>query len=494
MNKQLKHISRVIITLFLALFVALTLIQVVNADQLRANELNRRTTLNSLQVERGSILLADNSAVALSTPSASEYRFQRQYPQGPIYAPVTGYFSNYQGASGIESAMNAELSGNAGSQFFARINRLLSGKAPQGSSVQLTIDPKAQLAAYNGLEGMRGSVVAIDAETGDVLTLVSRTSYDPNLLASESNPEIIANYQKLEQDPEKPLYNRAIAGDLYHPGSIFKLITTAAALESGAYTAESTFDDKADYVLPGTTHAIRNYHGGVCETGTKVTLASSLLRSCNVTFADLSGQMNANAIPQMAEKFGFGKELQIPLKVTPSTVGRPVNAAQLALTSIGQFDVRVTPLQMAMMSAAIVNEGTQMKPNLIKDIITPDLRSEYNGKPEILANPISKNTADTLKTIMQGSVSNPAGLAPLAAIPGAKVGGKTGTAEVGKDANGKQLPFTLWFTGFAEANGKKITVAVVVEDGGGALHNFNGTSSRIPTVIGRQVMEAVLSQ
>ncbi|MBB4072093.1 peptidoglycan D,D-transpeptidase FtsI family protein [Canibacter oris] len=493
MNKQLKHVSRAVFVMFLALFVALTTIQVVNADSLRAHELNRRTLLNSYQVERGSILV-ENTPIAISVPSDDEYRFYRQYPQGELYAPITGYFSHYQGSTGIESALNKQLSGTAENQFFTRIGRILSGQDPQGSSVQLTINPAAQQAAADALKDLKGAVVAMDPTTGEILALASSSSYDPNLLSGHDNATIIENYQQLLEDPNQPLANRAIAGDLYVPGSTFKILTTAAALESGKYNLQSTFPDPASYQLPNSTVSVHNAWNGVCGDGNQASLETAFIKSCNIPFAELTNQMDASALPQIASKFGFEQQLEIPLQVTPSSIGKPVDGAQLALTSIGQFDVRVTPLQMASVTAAVVNQGERVQPNLVRDIITPDLRSEYTYRTESLGQAVKPETAAALKSVMTKSVTDPQGLAHQAAIANATVGGKTGTAEVGLDANGNPLPYNLWFTGFAERGNKKVVVAVVVEESGGPLHNYQAGSSGLPTIIGKQVMEAVLGQ
>ncbi|WP_166987918.1 peptidoglycan D,D-transpeptidase FtsI family protein [Canibacter zhoujuaniae] len=493
MNKQLKRVTRVIFALFLALFLGVSMVQFVRADEYRANELNERSHRNAFLVERGTILVA-GQPVAYSIPTNDTFRFQRQYPNGELYAPITGYFSHYQGSSGIEQAENQALSGVASNQFFTRIQRVLSGQPPMGSAVELTIDPVAQQKAFESLQGMKGAVVALDAETGAILAMASTPSYDPNTLSLNNNAEVIENYSALEQNPDKPLFNRAVSGDLYTPGSVFKIITAAAALESGKYTPDSSLDDAAAFTLPGTSSVMRNASRGVCVNGEKATVTEAFVRSCNIPFAELAGGLEANAIQDMAAKFGFGNEIQVPLRVAPSTVGAPSDAAQRAITAIGQLDVRVTPLQMALISATVANGGEMMQPTLVERVITPDFRVESQREESVLATPISKVTAAQLKAMMQAGVVDPAGLARNAAISGAVVGGKTGTAEIGNDAAGNPLPYNLWFTGFAERDGRKIAVAVVVEEGGGAAHNFSALSGDVPTSIGQQVMEAVLSE
>lgn len=495
MNKQLKFLSRVVFVMFLALFFSVTMIQFVNADDLRANEMNTRTAMNGYKVERGSILV-NGEPVAFSTPTGDNYRYVRQYSNGPLYAPITGYFSHTQGMSGLESAMNQDLSGIGNAQFFTRIQNTLNGVAPQGSSVETTIDPAAQAAAANAMaeNGFEGAVVAIEPSTGKILAMVSSPSFDPNVLSTNDDAEIIANYRQLSEDPTKPLDNRAIAGDLYHPGSVYKLLVAAAAIESGEATPKSEFANPAQLTLPQSSSVMQNASRTTCGPGAKVTLERAIALSCNIPVAELAMKMDRDAVPKMAHAFGFDQELSIPLTVTPSTAPLPEDQAQVALSSIGQLDVRSTPLQMAMVSAGIANEGTVMKPQLVEQVITPDLRVEKEYAPEEFSKPISKKTADSVAGIMELGVSDPEGLAQKAGIPGVRVAGKTGTAENGTGEDGSDLPFTLWFTGFAPVDDPKVAVAVVVADGGGEAFGNEGGSFDLPTAVGKQVMEAVLSE
>lgn len=493
MTKQLKFLTRVIFAMFIVLFFAVTMIQFVNADELRANELNGRTIKNSYKIERGSILVAGDP-IAFSTPTDDSFRFVRQYEGGEAYAPVTGYFSKTQGMTGLEAAMNQELSGLGNSQFFTRLMRTITGEKPQGSSVATTIDPVAQQAAVDAMKGYEGAVVAIEPSTGRVLALVSTPSFDPNQLSSNNDAEIIANYAALDKSPEKPLVNRAIAGDLYHPGSTYKLLVAAAALENGTATAESEFDNPAELALPQSSSVVRNASRSTCGPGDEVDLQRALVYSCNIPIAELAMSMDRDAVPKMAQAFGFEQELTIPLTVTPSVAPAPIDDAQVALSSIGQLDVRATPLQMAMVSAGIANGGDVMKPRLVDEVIAPDLQVEFQSEPEVFSSPISADTAASLTDMMVHVVGDSDGTGHRAAIDGVQVAGKTGTAENGKDENGEDRPFTLWFTGFAPADDPQIAVAVVIEDGGGEAHGYVGSSYDLPTAVGKQVMEAVLDQ
>lgn len=493
MNRQLKRVTRVIFLMFAVLLFAITMIQFVNADELKADARNQRTMKNSFGVERGPILVS-GSPVALSEPTDDEYKFTRVYTEGSQYAAVTGYFSRYQGATGIEAAMNRELSGDSESQFLDRLNRIISGQPPQGSAVELTLDPEVQKVAMSALDGVSGAIVALDPKTGKVLAMASNPSYDPNALSGNDDAQIIKTYKELEADPGKPLINRTINGDLYHPGSTFKLIDAAAALETGNYTPDSTFANPAAFQLPQSDAVMMNASRTKCGPGEKVTMRQALVFSCNIPFAELAIELNRQTVTKMAKAFGFGSGTDIPLTVTPSEFPVVVDDAQLALASIGQLDVRATPLQIAMVSAAIANNGTMMKPQLVQSVVAPNLSTQSGFASEILGTPISEATAQTLNSMMQSVVADPGGTAAKAAIPGVAVGGKTGTAENGKDESGNDKPFTLWFTGFAPANDPKVAIAVVIENGGGPKFNYQATSYDLASLIGKQVMEAVLAQ
>lgn len=495
MNKQMKFLSRTVFAMFLVLFFSVTMIQFVNADELRNNPLNARTIKNGYKVERGPILV-DGNPIAYSTPSGDSFRFLRQYDPASIYAPVTGYFSRQQGMTGLEAAMNQELSGNANAQFFTRIMNTLNGVQPQGSAIDTTIDASAQQAAYDAMMefDFEGAVVAIEPKTGRILALVSTPSYDPNPLSSNNDADIIEHYNALTADELQPLVNRAIAGDLYHPGSVYKLVTSAAAIESGAATPKTEFENPASLQLPQSSSIMHNSDQQACGSGSKVTLETAIMYSCNIPIAEMAMGMDRDEVPKMAHAFGFDQDLSIPLEVTPSTAPQPLDKAQVALSSIGQLDVRTTPLQMAMVSAAIANGGSLMAPQLVDRVIAPDLRVETTFDPTKFGTPISKDTAAAIASMMEKGVSDPTGFAHLSAIDGVRVAGKTGTAQNGIDANGNDLPYTLWYTGFAPVDDPKIAVAVVIANGGGSAFENQGGSYDLPTAVGKRVMEAVLSE
>lgn len=483
MRRPIRRVSMLLMVMFVALFGSSTMIQAVQADALHTDARNTRTLLDSFSVERGSIVV-DGVPVALSTPSDDEYEWQRQYPLGSLYASVTGYNTLGQGNSGIEDAMNAELTGTANSQFLEQVLATLTGQDPSGASVELTIDSAAQQAAAEGLGDREGAVIAIDPETGDVLAMHSSPTFDPNAFASHDIAAVREVYDRLLNDPGDPLINRTIAGDLYFPGSVFKLVTAAAALESGRYTLQSEFENPVELQLPQSTAVVRNATRGPCGPDETATLETAIVLSCNIQFALLAQELGADALRQQAAAFGFGQALDIPLSVTPSQYPDELDEPSLMLTGFGQYDVRVTPLQMAMVSAAIQNDGTMLRPQMIDRVLAPNLDVVDDPEAEILENPISAATAAALRGAMERGVTE--GLASNAAVPGATVGGKTGTAETGERGE----PFNLWFTGYGELGDRSVAVAVVVVPS----ENIVGdTSNVIAAPIGRAVIEAVLN-
>lgn len=484
MTKELRRLSIIILLMFLALFGATSWIQVVDADSLAANPANKRTLYDSYQVQRGSIIVG-GAAIAYSTPSTDIYSFQRTYVDPDMWAPVTGYINPVlQSSTGIERAMNSELSGTSGTAFFQRIEQIISGQKPRGSSVVLSLDAAVQRAAYDALGDLEGAVVAIEPATGRILAMVTSPSFDTNLLASHDTTIVDDTYASLEADPLQPLINRTL-DSLNPPASTFKLIVAAAALDSGKYTPESAFPNPATYVLPGTTTSIANYELGTCGEGATATLATALRLSCNIPIAQLAVELGDDAIREAAEKFGFNHAFEVPLTSAISAFPTGLDDAQTALSGFGQADVRATPLQVALISAGIANGGVLMNPRMVDRVIGPDLSVQQSFEDTEFGRALEKKDAQTLTEMMVANVES--GVASGARIDGVDVAGKTGTAE-----NGKNDPYTLWFTGFAPADNPQVAVAVLLEDGGG--RGQQGGSNLLAAPIGKTVMEAVLNR
>ncbi|MFB8387657.1 peptidoglycan D,D-transpeptidase FtsI family protein [Microbacterium sp. NPDC055910] len=490
MTKELRRLSILMLLMFVGLFASTSWIQIVQADELAENAANRRALYDSYEVQRGAII-ASGSAIARSVPSGDLYSWQRVYTDAAMWAPVTGYINPVLGSStGIEAAMNQELSGTAGSQFLSRLDRIISGQPPRGSDVALSMDAAVQAAAYEALGDLQGGIIAIEPSTGRILAMVTSPSYDTNLLASHNAGEVDDVYAELVADPGKPLSNRAIAGDLNAPASTFKLVTASAAFASGDYTPESTLPNPAIYQLPQSTATVRNASGGTCGPGETVTIADALRLSCNIPFAELAVELGNEAMRAEAEKYGFNSSFAMPLVSTPSSYPpneddpRILDAAQTALTGFGQGRVTATPLQMAMVSAGIANEGIVMNPRMVDRIIGPDLSVQQEFENTEFGRALDEDIAADMVALMVANVSE--GVASGARIDGVEVAGKTGTAE-----NGAR-PYTLWFTGFAPADDPRVAVAVVVEDGGG--QGQSGSGNAIAAPIAKKVMEAVLGR
>jgi len=469
--------------MFLSLFIAASAMQVVNADSLNNDSRNQRAVFDGYKTQRGAILV-DNNPVAESNPSSDAYHFLRKY-SGQQYSAITGFYSLYQGRTGLENYLDNSLRGDNSAQFFEQLNALFSGNPVTGASVELSIDAKVQQVAWDALGDNKGAVIAMDPTTGKIIALVSKPGFDANLLSTHNTADASANYKKLLTRKDAPLINRAIGGDLYAPGSIFKLVVASAAFESGKYTPKSTLPNPRKYNLPGTKTTITNSGEGSCGGASKVSIATALKLSCNIPFAQLGIALGQDAIAEQAKKFGFGESVTIPMKSTASVYPTGMDDSQTGLSSFGQFDVRVSPLQMVMVSAAIANDGIQMQPYLVDQIFTSNLTLLQETKPAELRRAISTSTAESVKKMMIAAVAD--GVSSNARIPGVVVAGKTGTAE-----NGVGQPYTLWFTGFAPANNPKVAIAVVVENGGGFGQSGRGNSVAAP--IAKKVMQAVLGK
>ncbi|WP_062382587.1 peptidoglycan D,D-transpeptidase FtsI family protein [Demequina iriomotensis] len=482
MNEPVRRLSVVVLAMFLALMVAASYIQVIAAGDLNADARNVRTLYREYGTFRGPIVV-DGESVVWSKPVDDPFSYQRTYADGPLYAAATGYYSIVFGRTAIEQTENDLLSGTADSLFWTRLSDLVSGETQRGASVELTLSAQVQEAAASALGDSAGAVVALDPRSGEVLAMVTSPTYDPATLAGHDSAEVNENYQALLSQEDGPLVNRAIAGDLYPPGSTFKLIVSAAALEAG-YDADSELYAPDQLELPQSSNTLGNYGGESCSANEFQTLADSLAMSCNTSFANLGMQLGWNLVARKAEEFGWGEQLSIPLAVTPSVLPDNPDDAQTAMSSIGQFDVRATPLQMAMVAAGIANDGVLMRPYLVDSVRDANLRLVEDAEPEEMSQPMSRADANELTDMMVQVVE--AGTGSAARIDGVSVAGKTGTAETGTD----ERPHT-WFVGFAPANDPVVAVAVLVENGGSTEGEVTG--GKVAAPIARAVMEAAIA-
>lgn len=500
MNATLRRLSTVVIAMFVALMVSTTWIQFVRSGEYSENPSNTRKIYAEYGNFRGPIVVG-GEAVAASVPVDDRYGYQRVYGNGDatraeLFAPVTGWYSVTGNISGIENTEDPFLSGKADSLWLDRLQNLITGEEVQGSSVVLTIDPAVQQAAWDALGDRKGAVVAIEPSTGKILAMVSRPSFDPNVLATHDgtasdNYKALANTKlatatidgSAANSPYGPLTNRAINATFF-PGSTFKLVTAAAAIESGQYAPSKEIPAPDTLVLPGTSTEMQNFGGERCSPTGQMTLLDALRISCNTAFAQLGATLGEDALREQAEAFGFGDTLEIPMSTTASTFEGDMSPDVVAQTGIGQLGVKATPLQMAMVASAIANDGVLMEPYLVEQVEDSDLAVVEQTSAKRYKTSVSPSTAEALTQMMLAVVNDGSGTA--AQIPGVAVAGKTGTAE-----DGTRQP-TLWFTAFAPAEAPRVAVAVVLENGGQSSNETTG--GRLAAPIAQQVMQAVLSK
>lgn len=482
MNRQINRVTGALVFLILLLIGNLSYVQVFEASQLRSQQGNQRILLAEYSRQRGPILLA-SQAIAESTPTNDTLKYLRTYTNPEAYAPITGFYSLVYGATGLEQKENNILSGNDSRFFVDRLQQLLANRKPKGGAIRLTINDRAQRAAYKALRGRTGAVVAINPKTGAILALVSSPSFDPNLLSSHDAKSIQDSYESLLANADQPMLNRPLAMTL-PPGSVFKLVTAAAALESGKYTPDTVVPGPASITLPLTDKELGNWTGKACGPDDQTTLTQALAISCNTAFASIGMELGAKAIEEQAKKFGFETSFALPLIAAASHFPTKVDLPQTAMSAIGQFDVRATALQMAMVAAGIANQGVVMKPFLIAQVLGPDLSVLQNTAPQAQQRAMSPINATLLTEMMVNVVTN--GTGSKARLPNVRVAGKTGTAEntPGESAH-------AWFVSFAPADDPEVAVAVFLEHGGGA-REVSGNALAGP--IAAAVMQAVISK
>ena len=484
MNRPLRKVAVACLLLFAVLLVNANLRQTVLAEGYRDNSSNRRVLERTYERERGAIALSDASRplVARSVEQDAQFKYRRTYPARDLYAHVTGFYSFLYGASGIERSEDDLLSGEDDELFVERFSDTLTGREPRGGDVVLTLQSAAQQAAFDGLAGKRGAVVALNPKTGAILAMVSAPSYDPNMVSTFDGDAAREYYDRANADPAKPLLNRAIS-QTYPPGSTFKVITSAAALKGGL-TPQSLVASPPTLTLPQTSNPLRNFGGSTCGAD-RITLADALRISCNTAFAQLALDLGADEMRAQSEAFGIGdRDLKIPLTVSQSRYPADPTPPQLGQTGIGQFDVQVSPLQMAMVASGVANRGQVMKPYLIQEVQAPDLSRLRIAEPEVYRDAVTPAVADQLTAMMEGVVAN--GSARSAQIDGVRVAGKTGTAQ-----NAPGAAPHAWFIGFAPADDPQVAVAVLVENGGDA--GSEATGGRVAAPIARSVLQAVLA-
>jgi penicillin-binding protein A len=459
-NRQIVKLFAFIAVLFAVLVAFTSYWSVFDAEALKEEEANKRPLLEQQQIRRGRILAADGTVIAKSVAKGrgDSRRFVRRYPEGALYGHPIGYSFVREGDTEFEQFHNDELVGEE-SEFSSILDELL-GHSQEGNDIVTNLDPEAQRTALSDLEAAGfGAVVAIEPSTGAVKVMASNKPFDPNRIPYE--------LEKLNLNViETPLLNRATQG-LYPPGSTFKVVTAAAGLESGAITPETTIDAPGTLEVEG-----QPLNNDFSEDFGPIALDTALTNSVNTWFGQLGQRVGNDRLFETMEKFGFNSTPPIDLpddEVYESGVSSedglltardPVDLARLA---IGQERLLATPLQMAMVAAAVANGGRLMKPQIWNRVIDPDGRVTDRLDPSEYSQPISSETAAELTTAMEGVVSE--GTGTNAAIAGAAVAGKTGTAETpgNKACGGGVDENQAWFIGFAPADDPQIAIAASVE-------------------------------
>jgi len=481
-NVPIRRIIVVFGLLFLALLWNVEYVQVIEAGSLSKRPDNRRVLLDEYSRERGPILVGGDP-IARSVETKDALVYQRVYADGPLYGHVTGFYSSIYGRTYLEESENPILAGTDNRLFVRRVIDLATGRNPQGGSVLLTIDARAQKAADTALGTKVGAVVAIEPKTGRILAMVSHPTYNPNKLASHSASTQQKAYQTYVDDQTDPMLNRATR-QRYPPGSTFKLITAAAALSTGDYTPTSSLPSPKMLPVPQTTHTINNENNSTCgAVKGMLTMQQALAVSCNTTFAGLGMKIGASALAVQAEKFGFNSSPMATFPDVTSVFPQQMDMPETALSAIGQYDVAATPLQMSMVSAGIANGGQLMRPYLSAVVRGPDLRPISITRPQVLSQAVTPEVAAQLTQMMERVVAS--GTGKNGQISGVRVAGKTGTAE-----SAPNRPPYAWFTAFAPADNPQVAVAVVIENSDTVRDDVSGGKLAAP--VAKAVMQAVI--
>jgi penicillin-binding protein A len=459
---------------FLLVFAQLNYVQIFAAQSIAGNDANIRSLLAEYAIKRGEIETVDFEQLATSKATGGKLKYRRTYPGGELYGHITGWYSLVFGTDRIERSYNEQLLGKSGVISMQDIEDTFLGSGQRGDEVRLTVHSRLQQVAAASLGDQLGSVVALDPQTGAVRALYSNPSFDPGPLASHDPPSIREYWNSLQpSSPTSPLVNKATSRS-FPPGSTFKVVTAAAALESGRYTPQSSFPDPVAIDLPQTDQTLTNFTNAACTGTGSIDLFTALEDSCDTTFG-LIGLEIHDQVLATAEGFGFNQSIPFDVAGEPSAFPRVPDDQEpfRAYAGIGQGDVAATPLQMALVAAGIANGGEVPRPRLVQEIRDPSGSVVEKPSPETLGQAISAETAAEITRMMTAVVESGTGTA--AQIPDVSVAGKTGTAQSLEGA----APHA-WFICFAPSNNPRIAVAVLVENGGSLGSEATGGAVAAP--------------
>lgn len=484
MIERIRRLGVILGVMFCLLLAALTKLQVVDAEKLQNNSNNTRGLTEAFSAERGIIQTADGVVLARSVDVDDEFKRQREYPEGALFAPITGYLSFTYGADGAERAFNKDLVGGtvgAGDKSL----RNLFDPGQKTADVTLTINAQLQRVANDALAGRRGSVIALDPTSGSVLAMVSYPSYDPTPLAAHNQEQVRAAWDQLQKAPNKPLLPRPYR-ESFPPGSTFKVVTSSAAFDHAPELTTKEYPRLESLPLPRSGgRSLRNFGGERCGG----TITDLLRVSCNTGYAQMGMDLGGANLSAEADAFGFGNRPPLDLPAAaishfPDADSFNRNEPGLAFSAIGQQNVSATPLQMALVASAIANNGVIMKPHVLQRVTDEKGRVVREPKPEQWRRATSPETANAVKQLMIGVAAS--GTATRARVAGVTVAAKTGTAQTGRDTS------HAWLIAFAPAEAPKIAIAVIVEDQEGL--GENATGGRVAAPIAQRVMAAALGK
>ena len=482
MNLRIRRLTLGLLVIYTVLFVQLNVVQLVRADDYRSHEANTRDIVRQFSEPRGVIKTSDGRVVARTIDVEGDLQRLREYPLDDLYGHITGFFSLNFGASGVERLRNDELAGTTREIGLKSFSDLFVDN-DRTADITLTINHDLQRIARASLGERKGAVVVLDTRTGAVLALWSWPSYDPNRLSTHDIDAATEARLELLADADKPLLARTYQ-ERFAPGSTFKVVTAAAALESGTVTPNlPVFEVVAEYIAPQTDRPITNFGDGACGGD----LTEMMRVSCNTGFAKLGVDVGASQLAILARAFGFNTVLPVGLpdpaeSVFPRASFFDDNVPLLAQSAIGQFDTAATPLQMALVAAIIANDGVAMAPHIVASVADSDGSLVEQTEPKVLSTPISVETARQLRIMLENVVTN--GIARILQLPGVRVAGKTGTAELG-ESDGTHA----WMIGFAPVDAPRVAVAVIVV---GDDSTGQQTGGAVAGPIAREVLRAGL--
>ncbi|WP_103760170.1 penicillin-binding protein 2 [Streptomyces sp. SM10] len=494
MNRPLRHIAIFCGLLMLALLIRTNWLQYAKSEELATHEHNRRVKITQFATPRGDIIVGGKAITGSKEVQGTDFKYQRTFKQGAMYAPVTGYASQAQGMSLLEKTYDSVLSGQDERFAFQQAKDILTGEERKGGDVVTTIDPKAQETAYKGLTDLdaRGAVVALEPATGKVLAMVSTPSYDPSVFAGNSFKEG-DKFQALVDDKGKPLANRPLR-ETFPPGSTFKILTAAAALEHGVVTdVDARTDAASPYRLPLSSSTISSEAGdATCD---KASMKTAMQYSCNNVFLDAALKVGDKGMRETAEKFGFNEDVYSEafgdMLATKSLYPEKLDKPGTALTGMGQGSLTSTPMQMAMITAALANDGKLMQPYVVDQLRGPDVSVLEEHEPQLMSQAVSEETAKKVQEMMEFTAKE--GSAKRALIDGVTVGGKTGTAQRGNDVT-KEVPYG-WFVSYGKnSDGRSVAVAVFIDPTAMDISRSDISGGGLGAPIARNVMKAVLGK